>query len=442
MRSALRRSANLANYQKATSSRKNNPTSIKNFSHIVDIVNEILIDIYDEKIEKKRLDVLMPRVQKILEDKELTVPGVPIDKLAQNVSEALTGYGQIHHLIADPSITNIIVVNYNLTFIMKNLRWRPIRVDFGSEQNLREFVRRVVSRLGGRYTLSSPIANVEDEDFNLRIRATGFDISPDSPKLFIRRLSNKPLTEEQVKYAMSDSIRDFIDFCVKAKFNIGIAGTYGSGKTSLLQKMISNVPPNLHVALIQSANEIQEVHPFLTRLFTRDLVGENGKKINESDLLMLVKQITPQVLALGEFLGEEAHTMVHILQQGIQSFYTFHANDPEGAIHAYNYMVQMSGNSSYTQSQLIEESAKYNDIMIIMDRLRVRELVQFTGNVVNGAPEYKPIFKFKVNEETAYELKGFWEKEPGVVLCDKLMRKASLAGVTVPNGFRREEVLK
>lgn len=437
MRSALRRSANLADYQKTISSQKNPSTNTKNFSHIVDIVNEILIDVYDEKIEKKRINVLMPRVQKILEEKELSVPGVPIDKLAQNVAEALTGYGKIHHLIADPTITNIIVVNYRTTFIMKNLRWRPIRVDFGSEQDLREFVRRVTSRLGGRYTLSSPIANVEDQDFNLRIRATGYDITPDSPKLFIRRLSNKPLTDEQVSYAMSDSIRDFLNFCVKAKFNIGIAGTYGSGKTSLLQRIISDVPPNLHVALIQSANEIQEVHPFLTRLFTRDLVGEQGKKINESDLLMLVKQITPQVLALGEFLGEEAHTMMHILQQGIQSFYTFHANDPEGAIQAYNYMVQMSGKSAYSEAQLIEESAKYNDIMLIMDRLRVREVVQFTGNVVNGAPEYKTIFRFDVSDETAFELKGTWMKEPGAVLCDKLVRKASLAGIPIPNGFKR-----
>lgn len=434
MRSTLNRSANLIEYQeKQTQTRRIN--KYQSFSNIVDITNEILVDRYNEKIERKRMKVLVPKVKTILEDKKLYIPGVPIEQLSEHIIEAITGYGLIHQLIANKEINNITVHDYRKTFIQQNLKWRPVHIDFGSPSNLENFTRRVISRLGGRYNLSSPIARVEDEDFNLRIRATGFDISPDSPKLFIRRLAKEPLKPEQVRYAMSESVENFLRFCVRAKFNIGVTGTYGSGKTSILQLLISWINPLLHVALIQSSNEIQKVHPYLTRLFTRELVGEKANKITESELLNLVKQITPHVLVLGEFLDESAHTMLHVLQQGIQSLYTYHANDPDGAINAYNYMVQMVASNQYSEEKIISESAKYNDIMIIMDRLRVREIVQFTGEIINGMPKYEPIFTFDVSEETQYELKGSWRKIPGAQLCNKLQAKASLSGTPIPSEF-------
>ncbi|MFT9601026.1 ATPase, T2SS/T4P/T4SS family [Mesobacillus sp.] len=441
MRSVLTRSANLTKYQTELSKHRQSLKDHQTFSYIVDTVNEILIDRYNEKIERKRLSIILPKVRQIIVEKGFYIPGIPVDALAQHTTEALTGYGRIHQLIANKEINNITIHDYRKTYIMQNLKWRPLHIDFGNPSNLDKYIRRVVSRLGGRFTLANPIANVEDEDFNLRIRATGFDISPDSPKLYIRRLSKDILKPDQVRYAMSESVEEFLKFCIKSRFNIGVAGTYGSGKTSILALLLSWASPLSHIALIQSANEIQNVHPYMSRLFTRDLVGEKANAISESNLLTLTKQITPQVLALGELLDEAAHTLLHLLQQGVQSLYTYHADDPTGAINAYNYMVQMAASNQYSEERILMESAKYNDIMIIMDRLRAREIVQFTGEIKNGMPQYETLFSFNISEETQYELKGEWKKEPGSVLCEKLQRKASLAGARIPSEFKPRVVV-
>jgi len=429
-RSDSLRSANLLKARK-----KNTRFSVEaersSFNFIVTAVNNHLIDHLNERISNKRKQKLVPVVKEVIQEKGFYVPGITLDALSEKVTEALTGYEKHHHLIANKDISNIVIHDYRRTYIMENLKWRPLNISFDSPESFNKYIERVIRRNGGKYSKAFPMAKVEDMDYNLRIRAVGYDIAPDSPELIIRRLSSEVLSGEKLGYAMSPALEEFLRFCVNAGFNIGIAGTYGSGKTTAMGTLLSWIPKNKHVGLIQSSNEIQKVHPFMSRRMTREIVGEEGRKIVEADLLEFAKQESYDVLTLGEFLNEAAYVMLHMLQQGIMSVFTYHANSPKEAINSYIYMVQMANESRYSNEELINQSAQYNDIMLIMDRLRVRDVVQFTGRVVGGMPEYQSLWEFKINQETRYELKGEWAKHK-TPLCEKLRRKAELKGIPVP----------
>jgi Flp pilus assembly CpaF family ATPase len=442
MRSLSRRSVDLASIR--TKIRKNKPIVINSgdFSQIVDEVLDELRDRINFKLEVKMRQVIVSLVKDIVEERDFNIPGLSLNDLVERIVDSILGYDKLHHLVVNRNITDIVVINHRHTMVREGLRWRPVSVDFGSPEKLEQYIRQITSRLGGKFNVANPDVPVEDPEYNLRIRAVGYDISPDSPQLTIRSLRKEPLTKEQLRYSMSETIEEFLRFCIKAELNIGITGNYGSGKTSMLSTLLSWIPKNKMPGLIQSSNEIPQVHPNLRRRLTRNSenIGENARSISEMDLLEFAKQESFDILALGEFLNGAAHTMLHIMQQGVMALYTYHGGSAKEAYDSFNYMVQMNERNMYSEESLKQKIAQYNDIVLVMDRLRVRELVQFTGELKDGEPVYETLFRFNVRNETNYELNGDWEKVAGVSLCEKLLKKAALKGASVPTAFRERGI--
>lgn len=402
------------------------------FSDIVTLVNRELVERWTEKIERKKEVLILPRIQSLVNEYDLHIPGISMSRLIDHIFDAITGYDILHPYVANPAVQNIEVEGPDEIYVMENLRWRKAPVAFGSEKELQDYIHRIFNRLGGRFSLDNPLGKVEDYDWNLRIRAGGFDIRPDGPSMSIRKLSKRILNQSELDYGMSRMLQSFVQFCMDAGFNVSIIGPFGSGKTRMLGTLLSMAPKFKHVGLIQSANEIPRVHPFMRRSLTRDLVGELGSKISEADLIDFAKQEMYSVLGIGEFLDEAAISYLHVLQLGIQVLNTYHAYDRRSAVHSLTYMMKRGG-SGFHVDYLVEQLAEHMNILIIMDRLRVVEIGQFTGRIdAQGNPESEPLFRFEIEKESKHELIGEWRTVPDAKLCEKLVRKARLNGVTIP----------
>jgi len=290
--------------QKRLDTKKIDPHVVKNnsFTDIVNLINNQLIKRYNEKIERKKFEVLVTRVSILVNEYDLVIPGVQQSRLVEQIVDAITGYGVLQPWIAKKGVTNIEIESPNEIFVMENLKWKKIPVSFESTKELQDYIYRIFNRLGGRFTQDNPLGKIEDEEWNLRIRAGGFDLRPDSPTLSIRILRKEILTPEEVRYSMSETVEKFLRFAAAAGFTVGFVGPFGSGKTAMMGQYLSWIPNFKHIGLIQSSNEIQKVHPFMRRGLTRELVGEQGKKFGEMELLDFAKQENYSVLALGEFL--------------------------------------------------------------------------------------------------------------------------------------------
>jgi len=418
--------------------KKEDPILLKrsSFADIVTLINRELVDRYNEKIERKKSAILLPRIQLLMNEYDLNIAGIPQSRLIQHVFDAITGYDILHNYIADPTVTNIEVEGPDDVFFMKDLRWKKAPISFGSTAALNDYIYRIFNRLGGRFSLDNPLGKIEDEEWNLRIRAGGFDIRPDSPTISIRKLSKNVLSSKEIRYSMSEPVEEFLRFAVEAGLTIGICGPFGAGKTRAMGTMMSWIPPFKHVGLIQGSNEIPKVHPMMRRSLTRSLVGEQGRAITETDLLEFAKQENYSVIGFGEFLNEAALPMLHILQLNIQSFFTFHANDAFGAIHSFIWMIMQANGADYDVNYLVGQLATYIDIIVIYDRLRAKDVVQFTGELDSeGKPIYQSIFSFDVQEETKHELIGTWKRNFENKLCEKIIRKAAWNGVAIPDNL-------
>jgi len=115
----------------------------------------------------------------------------------------------------------------------------------------------------------------------------------------------------------------------------------------------------------------------------------------------------------------------------LQSVFTFHANSAEGSIHSFTFLIKRAG-GDYSVDYIISELARNMDLIVIMDRLRVREIVQFTGEMKDGFPVYESIYMFDIETEDRHELMGSWKRNKDVKLCNKLVQKAKWSGTPIP----------
>jgi protein-tyrosine-phosphatase len=94
-------------------------------------------------------------------------------------------------------------------------------------------------------------------------------------------------------------------------------------------------------------------------------------------------------------------------------------------------MMKQAG-AGYESSYLVEELARNMDIIVIMDKLRVREIVQYTGEIRGHNPVFQTLYRFDVQEENKHELLGNWRRNRETFLSEKLIFKAKLNGTPIP----------
>lgn len=427
MRSNQKRAINLNEYKNEHLVQKLKSIEDKQaLSIIIDRVNESLLNLSHEKIERANFERLKPKIINILQNENLSLPGINPVELSTIILESLSGYGIIHQLIANPEIKSVIIQNYKQIYINKKHQWEQININFGSASSLTSFAQRIANDFGLKFNEDNPIQYIDDEKMHVQIWLTGFGASPDSTRIFIQKVQKNPYNVEELRYAMSNSIEDFLKFCVKSKFNIGVIGDFNSGKTTMLQQLTKWLRPDIHVALLQFSNEIQSFPPFTTRLSLPSLLN------SQIEITKLIKEIKVQTLVLGELRQETMSMLTYFMKRGGQCFYTYASHDIDGLIDdLYNHKL-IDGAYRSNDKKITKEIGKYNDIIIVMDRLRIREVYQVTGEIYDEMPKYERLFYFDIKNESHFEITGEWKKETGKILCEKLKNKAELNGNAAP----------
>jgi type IV secretion system protein VirB11 len=119
---------------------------------------------------------------------------------------------------------------------------------------------------------------------------------------------------------------------VRARKNILIAGGTSTGKTTFLNALLREVPPEQRLILIEDTPELYVRHENAVGLLAaRGALGE--AQVNANDLLAASLRMRPDRIILGELRGEEAFAFLRAINTGHPgSMTTVHADSPERAI--------------------------------------------------------------------------------------------------------------
>jgi pilus assembly protein CpaF len=336
----------------------------------------------------KREDVRR-EVSLILEDLVVT-DSTPMnlqerDSISQEVLDEVFGLGPLESLLADPSVSDILVNTFDKVYVERKGILEATSVQFRDDAHLVSIIDRIVSAVGRRVDESSPMVDARLPDGS-RVNAIIPPLAVDGPCLSIRKFARQPLTAEDLMAgnAFTPSMLELMQGCVRARLNILISGGTGAGKTTLLNVLSSYLSDRERIVTIEDAAELQLHQSHVVRLETRPPNIEGKGAIHQRQLLVNTLRMRPDRIIVGEVRGEEALDMLQAMNTGHDgSLTTVHANSPRDALSRLETMVAMSG-LNIPDSAVRRQIASAIDLVVQVSRLsdgtrKVTNLAEITG---------------------------------------------------------------
>jgi pilus assembly protein CpaF len=307
------------------------------------------------------------------------------DRLVNDVQHELFGLGPLEPLLADPTISDILVNKHNTIYIERRGKIERTNVTFKDDEHLMRVIERIVSSVGRRIDESSPMVDARLQDGS-RVNAIIPPLAIDGPVVSIRRFGADPLRMAMLieNKALTKDIADMLQMVVTARLNVLISGGTGAGKTTLLNALSAYIPENERIVTIEDSAELQLQQPHVVRLETRPPNIEGRGEVTQRDLVRNALRMRPDRIVIGEVRGGEAIDMLQAMNTGHDgSLTTIHANTPRDALARLETMIQMTG-MRLSDRAMRQQVASAINIVLQVARLsdgsrRVTSISEITG---------------------------------------------------------------
>ncbi len=312
-------------------------------------------------------------------------------RLVADLKNEIMGLGPLDPLLADPTISEIMVNGYQDVYIEKSGCIHHADIRFGDDAHLMKIIDKIVSRVGRRIDESSPMADARLPDGS-RVNAIIPPLALDGPALTIRRFAVVPLQMHDLvqKNSLTSAMAELLSALVKVKCNIVISGGTGTGKTTMLNILSSFIPTNERIVTIEDTAELQLQQDHVIRLETRPPNIEGKGEITMRALVKNTLRMRPDRIVLGEVRSSEVIDMLQAMNTRHEgSLTTIHANTPRDALGRLENLVGLGGINlpSKALRQLISSSVHF---IVQISRLNdgsrkitsIQELSGMEGDVI------------------------------------------------------------
>lgn len=303
-----------------------------------------LATIEDMAPERLR-DELRTLVERLLVEENLVLNAGERRSLVRDIQNEMLGFGPLEPLLADPTISDILVNTSQQVYVERGGRLELTEVTFVDDDHLMKIIDKIVSRVGRRVDESSPMVDARLPDGS-RVNAIIPPLALDGPILSIRRFSATPLqiTNLVAYRSLSEEMAQFLAAVAEARLNILISGGTGSGKTTLLNILSGYIPAGERIVTIEDAAELRLQQPHVVRLETRPPNIEGRGEVAQRALVRNALRMRPDRIILGEIRGSEALDMLQAMNTGHDgSMTTIHANTARDALSRLESMIAMAG---------------------------------------------------------------------------------------------------
>jgi len=323
--------------------------------------------------------------ESVLAQEAMPLSAAERERLVNDVQHELFGLGPLEPLLADPTISDILVNKHDKIYIERRGKIEVTNVRFKDDEHLMRVIERIVSSVGRRIDESSPMVDARLQDGS-RVNAIIPPLAIDGPVVSIRRFGSDPLRMSALidNKALTKDIADMLQMVVHARLNILISGGTGAGKTTLLNALSAFIPENERIVTIEDSAELQLQQPHVVRLETRPPNIEGKGEVTQRDLVRNALRMRPDRIVIGEVRGGEAIDMLQAMNTGHDgSLTTIHANTPRDALARLETMIQMTG-MRLSDRAMRQQVASAINLVVQVARLsdgsrRVTSISEITG---------------------------------------------------------------
>jgi len=262
---------------------------------------------------------------------------VGLKKILYYLEKDLIGYGKIDGLISDPLIEDISCLGINKPVYIYHRKFANARttIVFTDEEELDDFITRVVHRQGKHVSIAHPIVDLSLPGKHRLAVSFGKETTPAGTSFTIRKFKEDPLTivDLIINETIDETIGAYLWMLMENKMSVMVVGPTGAGKTTALNAIACLVRPDFKMI---SVEEVQEINlpqeNWVSTLARTGFGGESEGEVTLYDLIKSAVRHRPAVILVGEIRGEEAYVLFQALATGHGGLCTMHADDVETVV--------------------------------------------------------------------------------------------------------------
>lgn len=264
-------------------------------------------------------------------------------RVIQRVVDEALGLGILEPLLADESVTEIMVNGPHDIFVERAGRLERLDMEFSDSDQLMQVIDRIVAGVNRRVDESSPMVDARLPSGE-RVNVIVPPLALDGPTLTIRRFPTPfSLSDLQSKGSFDAQAAALLTACVRARLNIVVSGGTGTGKTTMLNALSGLIPDGDRIVTIEDSAELQLQQPHVIRLESRPANVEGQGQVTIRDLVRNSLRMRPDRIIVGEVRGGETLDMLQAMNTGHDgSLVTVHANNTLDAVSRLETLASMS----------------------------------------------------------------------------------------------------
>ena len=339
-----------------------------------------------------------PRVRaqlaELLRDEEPLLPGARFTRLLDELTHEVAGLGPLEPLLADPTVTEVMVNGPGRAFVERAGRVEPVRLDLDAPGIVR-LVERVVAPLGLRLDRSSPLVDARLPDGS-RLHAVIPPLAVDGPCVTIRRFAARPVVLEA--FAPGEACAAFLRWSVAAGWNLVVSGGTSAGKTTLLNALSAAVPAHERIVTIEETAELRLAQPHVVRLEARPPNAEGAGGVSVRELVRASLRMRPDRIVVGEVRGAEALDMLQALNTGHEgSLSTVHANGASDALARLETLALLAATGLPLDAVRAQLGAAVDAVVHVARRANGLRRIETVGELVRSAdgPSVRELFRWR-----------------------------------------------
>lgn len=365
----------------------------------------------DEDNTEQAVTLLKEFIEQYLTKRQYAIKGLTTTELCDRLFEDMAGYSFLKKWIYMPDVEEVNVNAFNdIEVIFSGGRSMKIPDKFSSPQQAIDVTRRMLSACGMVIDDTMPsIIGFLDKNVRISVDKTPIVDPEVGINASIRIVNQQTVSREKLLNSGSatDEMLDFLTACIRYGVSVCIAGSTGSGKTTVMAWLLSKVPNDRRLITVEEGsrefnlvkkNEDGEILNSVVHLLTRP--HENpSMDIDQSFLLERILRKHPDVIGVGEMRSaKEALAAAEASRTGHTVVTTIHSNSASAT---YRRMMTMCKTRHAIEDEILMQiMVEAYPIVVFTKQLedRSRKIMEIIEgeDFINGKLCCRTLYKYNV----------------------------------------------
>jgi flagellar protein FlaI len=309
------------------------------YSKLMDVIQYELKAPYEGVDPRKYFD---EQAQRIITKYAMSLgitPNVTWNKIYYYITRDMVGFGPLEVIMNDPNVEDVSIDGTDKPLYVWHKRYESLKTNllFKKEKDLDDTIIRLVHMSGKHISTAYPIVDATLPGRHRLVATFRKEVSRYGSTVTIRKFREDPFTVIDLLNfkTLNHEIAAYSWLLMEHNVSSIIVGSTASGKTTLLNSLVSLTRPSSKVVTIEETQEINIHHQNWVPLVSRLGYGVGAEKMGEVALFDLVKasmRMRPDILIVGEVRGEEAFVLFQAISTGHGGMCTLHADEVESAV--------------------------------------------------------------------------------------------------------------